>query len=325
MASKYIWCDLFNLHIIQEKQDERFNSGEPRERKLSYQGFTMEEMTIDEAKQLVIATVKSIKKWQSKGEVVRKKVYELKLNNVAKTLEMKESTLFNKICKRSGMDRSSINNFKIAATVEIKLGLEQGELKIKPLLTLHQTVYDENDWLAVFKIVRDELCGGDTKLLTSPMISTAFDIFEDRNDDIERDVSTYLPNKKVSNSRNILKNGANKAESVVNHDANDNATANKTGTVKANRVAKVNNNAKETSKVEAEVNEARKVKLADTNVKAKEEKADAAQKQLSSFSETTLQKLHEKLKDKRSLTRNLVVFARHSNSKQFRSFLNNLP
>lgn len=175
-------------------------------------------LTRDQAKILVKATIRSFKKYKSVGEVVRRRVYKLIRFKVAKALSVKESTLFKRICKLSGLHMTSINDYRVVAKVEILLGLEQGVMKIKPLKRLTELAHNKADWDPIYTIA-EELCGDD-QVPNTPLIERAFDVFEDRQDGIvignSSNNAPVADKAKAKNPSSKVKASAKASKSVKN-------------------------------------------------------------------------------------------------------------
>lgn len=148
----------------------------------------MKELTNEQAKKLVIATIRSILAsksggkivdffyWKSKREEVRKNVYDLVRYRAHQILGIPVKTLSKRISQKSKISIYSLNMLQDAAIIELRLGLKQGKIAADALAKLKVIVKKDEERLAILKIAYRKRYH-----LNTPTIANIVDAFELHN------------------------------------------------------------------------------------------------------------------------------------------------
>lgn len=147
----------------------------------------MQKLTNEQARVLVIATIRSILDfnsngkivylldWKSKREKVRRNIYELVKYKVHLILGLSEKTLFKRLSKKSNRSVYFLNIFRDAALVELRLRLKQGIIAADALAKLKDLATTDEERLSILRIAHRNRKNFETP--TTTMIVDAFDLY----------------------------------------------------------------------------------------------------------------------------------------------------
>jgi len=118
------------------------------------------QFTKDEAGKLFIQTKNSINSFAGAADDVRKNIYYLIKNEAYSYLNYDtENTMFKALFKGCNKHRSTLNDYKICARVEIELNIDQGKMSTDALVALYQGTHKE-DWSEIFESACEGLANG---------------------------------------------------------------------------------------------------------------------------------------------------------------------
>lgn len=104
-------------------------------------------LTEEEFEEIIEKTIKSIKRWENEAMYIKKSLHIITSSNYYASLGYESNEpIFKKLFKESTKHRSTLNDYKNAAFVEVELGIEQGAVPTDVLLEIYSLKTFEERW-----------------------------------------------------------------------------------------------------------------------------------------------------------------------------------